>query len=264
MSIIGVSGKIGSGKSLLTQIIKYVDYKHNHFAGKTILSRADFISSRTSYEYLSRWEEVKFAGKLKDIVCLLIGCTREQLEDSVFKNKPLGDKWNFTYYNIIDRAGNVLEKTYDSNDAKSSLPFWEENSVNHPVNISEVTQILTPRLMMQLLGTECIRNIIHPNTWVNALLADYKINSKWIISDLRFENEINLILDHNPLIIRMESEIIRYTNDTYLYRAEGFDHESETGLDSYKFQNVIHNYQNTSIDDLIVIVDAIMIKNNLI
>ena len=27
----------------------------------------------------------KFADKLKDIVCLLIGCTREQLEDQEFK-----------------------------------------------------------------------------------------------------------------------------------------------------------------------------------
>jgi hypothetical protein len=34
---------------------------------------------------------------------------------------------------------------------------------------------LTPRELLQLLGTEAGRNIIHPNIWVNALFADYKL-----------------------------------------------------------------------------------------
>ena len=32
---------------------------------------------------------------------------------------------------------------------------------------------LTPRKLLQLLGTDCGRDIIHPNIWVNALFADY-------------------------------------------------------------------------------------------
>ena len=39
------------------------------------------------------WKIVKFADKLKDIVCLLIGCTRQQLECREFKEKELGEEW---------------------------------------------------------------------------------------------------------------------------------------------------------------------------
>ncbi len=32
---------------------------------------------------------------------------------------------------------------------------------------------LTPRKLLQLLGTECGREILHPNIWVNALISGY-------------------------------------------------------------------------------------------
>ena len=32
----------------------------------------------------------------------------------------------------------------------------------------------TPRLLLQLLGTDAGRNIVHPNIWVNALMSDYR------------------------------------------------------------------------------------------
>lgn len=39
----------------------------------------------------SEYKIKKFADKLKDIVCILIGCTREQLEDSKFKSMTMED-----------------------------------------------------------------------------------------------------------------------------------------------------------------------------
>jgi hypothetical protein len=266
MSIIAVSGKIGSGKSLVTKIIRYIDYKENYCTGKTFYSEKDFKDTIFNAASLSDWEEVKFAGKLKDIVCLLVGCTRAQLEDPVFKNTPLGEMWNFTYYNIVDQEENVLERHYSRKSANEFLPYWEDNVHNYPPKVVEVKQILTPRLMMQLIGTECMRNLIHPNIWVNSLLSDYKPKeSKWIISDLRFTNEISSLLDYKPLIVRMESEIIRYADkDNFVDRLTGFDHESETGLDSYHFENIINNTSSTTISDLIIIVHELMVKNNLL
>ena len=38
----------------------------------------------------NKYEEKCFADKLKDIICILINCTREQLEDESFKNTELG------------------------------------------------------------------------------------------------------------------------------------------------------------------------------
>jgi hypothetical protein len=37
-----------------------------------------------------------------------------------------------------------------------------------------VSKLLTPRELLQIIGTDCIRDRVHPNAWVNALFADYK------------------------------------------------------------------------------------------
>ena len=62
--IIGISGKALSGKDTVANIIQWLILK-----------------------------EEKDADKLKDMVCLLLGCTREQLEDPKFKESTLGEEW---------------------------------------------------------------------------------------------------------------------------------------------------------------------------
>ncbi len=94
----------------------------------------------------SGWQIKKFADKLKDIVCMLIGCTRAQLEDRGFKETPLGEEWDELYY-PIDQWG---------------VPIKDK-----------AIRKMTPRLLLQLLGTECGRKIIHPNIWCNALFSNY-------------------------------------------------------------------------------------------
>lgn len=51
------------------------------FSGKSTVAR--LLHSATG------WEIVSFADKLKDITCVLSGCTREQLEDYDFKENEL-------------------------------------------------------------------------------------------------------------------------------------------------------------------------------
>ena len=76
--VIGVSGKIGSGKDTIGKIIQNLTNDH--------------------------WEIKKYADKLKVITCLLLGCTREQLEDRGFKEKELGEEWWY-YTTGIDSSG---------------------------------------------------------------------------------------------------------------------------------------------------------------
>ena len=181
------------------------------------------------------WEVKSFADKLKYITCSLIGCTREQLEDREFKETPLGEEWD-RYY---------MMDTFES--------FM---GVDIPVTRKYK---LTPRLFLQLLGTECGRNIIHPNIWVNGLFADYNASSKWIISDTRFPNEIESIKKHNGLTIRIN-------RDSFLRTGKVFDtdnHESETALDDYQgFDYVIDN--NGTIEELKEVVKDILIKEHII
>lgn len=144
--IIAISGKKGSGKDLVGTIIQYLTSNSKNLK---------FIDEQNGYQS-STFKIKKFADKLKDIVCLLINCTREQLEDREFKEKELGEEW---WYYIIKL-----------NNSASLVPYTETKG-----ELKEDTLVkLTPRKLLQLLGTECGRNIIHPNIWVNALMSEYK------------------------------------------------------------------------------------------
>ena len=100
--LISVSGKINSGKDLIGEIILYLTDKYYHSkAGEkasfenwktsNIHSSGYNISHKAMYEAnnTNHFKIKKFADKLKDIVCLLIGCTREQLEDESIKSLSL-------------------------------------------------------------------------------------------------------------------------------------------------------------------------------
>ena len=226
-NLIGISGKISSGKDLAGKILN--DLSGNIFENK------------------------KFADKLKDIVCMLIGCTREQLEDREFKEKELGKEWwkweitfedNFEGY--MDYIGN--EKHYEDEDMIES----------HLIKF-------TPRKLLQLLGTEAGRQIIHPDIWVNALMSGYKkvmrtnANKQpdlfnypnWIITDVRFPNEIKAIKDRGGIVIRVNRPLERLGNSKLpkLKHTSVTQHPSETALDDYDFDHIIEN--NGSIEDLI-------------
>jgi hypothetical protein len=183
--IIGISGKIGSGKDTLSVVINY-------------------LADKSAPDSFNRWEQPveeftyknkKYAENLKCMVCFLIGCNRIDLEDREFKEKELGEEWDG----------------------------------------------LTPRKILQLLGTEAGREIIHPNIWVNSLFADYTTDSNWIITDVRFPNEAQAIKDRGGIVLRIE----RPGGESHC----GGAHASETALDDYDFDIVINN--DGTIEELI-------------
>lgn len=263
MSLIGISGKIGSGKDTIGNIIQYLILESK------IKSGLPFTNQKLDN---SGWKIKKFADKLKDIVCLLIGSTKEQLEDREFKEKELGEEWWFNH--IVPEHG-----------LGTKLINWDKDLK---------PQKMTPRKLLQLLGTECGRNIIHPNIWVNSLFADYKadINTyhhayskdgenyglqtlkypNWIITDMRFPNELEAIKKRGGITIRVNrvtfkeqetefgkvSTIIQPEVDNLLEN----NHPSETSLDSATFDYVIDN--NSDIQSLIKKVKIILEKENIL
>ena len=148
MAIIGISGKVGSGKDLVGKIIQYLtaeDVSRSCYANLMTNKSIDGYNN-------SNWKIVKFADKLKDIICILIGCTREQLEDREFKEKELGEEWWFY-------KGEVGIYPYNTPyEANKKLPLIK----------------YTPRKLLQDIGTDLFRNQLHPNIWVNSLMSDYK------------------------------------------------------------------------------------------
>ena len=95
--LIGINGKINSGKDTVGKIIQYLDwYKAANSQGlSTNMSFEEWLKIKTASFPFNHtpWEIKKFAGKLKQIVALLTGCTLEDLESQEFKKKVLGSEW---------------------------------------------------------------------------------------------------------------------------------------------------------------------------
>ena len=61
---------------------------------------------------------------------------------------------------------------------------------------------VTPRQMMQTVGTEWGRQMIHPEIWLRSLFARIPPQGA-IISDVRFPNEAQAILDRGGIVFRV-------------------------------------------------------------
>ena len=57
----------------------------------------------------------------------------------------------------------------------------------------------SPRLALQLMGTEAGRDVFHPDLWVHTVLRRCKPSQYYVIADVRFPNEIKAIRDSGVL-----------------------------------------------------------------
>ena len=231
--LIGINGKIGSGKDTVGKIIQYLNSPFDRDL------KLEFNLTDETYEASSDWNIKKFAGKLKQIATLLTGVPIEKWEDQSFKKQEMPRVWEVTKQ--------VMEADENNQDGYS-------------------TDLMTYREFLQKLGTEAMRNGLHENTWVNALFADYESHLNWIITDMRFPNEYDAVRGKQGICIRVEKPC-QYCNGlgyhkiscVKLYQTQ---HASETALDNHVFDYVINN--TGTIDDLVKEVRKMLLHFNLL
>jgi hypothetical protein len=104
--------------------------------------------------------KLSFADKLKDGVASVFGWNRDMLEGDSLESR----EWRET----VDE-------------------FWTK----------ETGREITPRLVLQEFGTDCMRNGFYQGIWVSLLKQEILNNSQnnYIIPDVRFKNEIKVIKD---------------------------------------------------------------------
>ena len=207
--IIGINGKIGSGKDTVGKIIQYL---RCHNTGEITIQ--DVMSNPEHEWWLeeqSKFEIKKFAGKLKETASLLTGIDIEDFEDQEFKKLYMSPEWGMTY-----------------------------------------------REFLQKLGTEAMREGLHTNVWVNALFADYKPPkmsqynpSNWIITDMRFPNEMEAVVEKGGITIR----VVRPGTVTG-------EHPSEIALDGHTMHYEIIN--DGTIEYLVEKVKEILTKQGIL
>ena len=202
--IIGISGRIGSGKDTVGEIIQ-----------KLCLTNKG-----------PEFEIKKFAGKLKQTASLLTGIDIEKFEDQEFKKLNMSSDWD---HELVGED-------------------W--------VDLKPVLVPMTYREFLQRLGTEAMRDGLHTNVWINALFADYKIFNEpsmypnggggkepnWIITDMRFPNEMDAVVERKGITIR----VVRSFNHKMGSKEIGTldltpQHPSETAIDDAEFDYEIIN-----------------------
>ncbi len=97
--IIGIAGKMNVGKDVVSGIIQ------------------DITRDRM-------WHIKKFADPIKEMVCILLGCTREQLEDREYKETELSEEWWYVTLEDYDNTKRLisLQEYYDYIEGTTYIP----------------------------------------------------------------------------------------------------------------------------------------------
>ena len=117
--------------------------------------------------------KLSFASVLKDIISIMFGWPRDKLEG--------------------------LSK--EDREWREQIDPWWSQTLEMPY--------LTPRYVMQYLATDLFRDKFHPDIWIKIVenklnkYFDQNIKTNIVISDCRFENEINMILRLGGKIIQV-------------------------------------------------------------
>ncbi len=221
--IIGIHGKMQTGKDTIGEMIQNITAP---------------IGAGVILE--SNWKIKKFADKLKQILSLLIGIKIEDWEDESIKQSILPSEWNrfkvwlnFVQKEVIYPTEQEAIKRYNQYNEKSALIVGDTHGFVWDDS-------LTYRKLLQFVGTDLFRDKLHPNVWVNSLMCDYMKLSDWIITDVRFPNEVQAIKDRGGLIIKVEKASYSSFIDS---------HESEIALNDYTdWDYIIDN--NGTLDNL--------------
>ena len=112
-----------------------------------------------------------FAKTLKDMTSVLMGWPRELLEGDTDESRLWREQ--------VDE-------------------FWSKK-----LNIQD----LTPRMTLQLLGTEVLRDNFSEGIWISCVekrLSELKKETNVVITDCRFSNEVNMIQQKNGILIKVK------------------------------------------------------------
>lgn len=104
----------------------------------------------------------------------------------------------------------------------------------------------SPRRLLQSLGTEWGRDMIHPEIWIMSTLRRIEGVSSVVITDVRFNNEAEAILARGGAVWRVSGRASDLGADA--------SHKSEAGVADKYIDETIRN--TGTLDDLTAAVDA--------
>ena len=214
-----------------------------------------------------------------------IGSIIQYLTDKNVKGMSFEDWYASNVYSVYQATGKWEIKKYAGKlkqiaSLLTGIPVEKFEDQEFKQKHMGLQWKMTYREFLQKLGTEAIRDGLHPNAWVNALFADYKKEGgsegeervasdggyystpsykgqypNWIVTDMRFPNELEAVEEREGITIRVTRPVKKNKNTPRL-------HPSETALDNAKFDYEIIN--DGTMEELVKKVKEILVKEKLI
>lgn len=164
-------------------------------------SGKDLTASHLVKEY--GYQQLSFAGALKDLVATTYNIPRASLDDRVLKETPLPQ------FPIVDT------------DAFTT-------SIHALMAKEHANGFHTPRSLAILEGS--IKRSVNPNYWVDLVASQMATDKNYVISDWRYRSEFAALEHLNPITIRIDRFDTCASTDA-----------SERDLDHFLFDHVIQN-----------------------
>ena len=203
MKLLALSGRSKSGKGLVATIIKMIDTWNN-----------------------SQFLQVNYPDIKQFIITFL-------------NNKSTVATHGTTYVEVAfaDCLKYVIALIFNIDEPKL---LWDQLFKETPNSLNLTDKeghVYSYRELLQLIGTEVCRTI-NPDIWIKALFNTLSDDGKYIISDVRFMNELKYCKENNAITIRINRNV------------KQLNHQSETELDNCNdFDYIIDN--NGTIEDLV-------------
>ena len=136
------------------------------------------------------FHQLSFASSVKDVVAEMFGWPRDLLEGHTDESRKFRE--------VRDE-------------------FWSK----------EFGREFTPRLALQLMGTEVGRNIFHEDFWVIKVKKEIQQNKNYVITDVRFPNEMNMIRSQGGVLIEIQRGLMPHWYNI-AYQANHGEQHAET------------------------------------
>lgn len=218
--LLGLSGRAGAGKDTIADYL----IKDHGWSGK-----------------------MSYARNLKDMIKHVFKLSEYQLMDHKGKKQPINISLTPAH------IGGVLTWMCRTHEASGLAGRTAE--IKKFIADVKGKKFSTPREVIQFVGTDLCRMVI-PTYHVDIIKQKLdKATGSWIITDVRFPNEADLVKDKGGYLIKVERPGLETTD---VHR-----HSSETALQDWdSWHSTIIN-DSSNIEDLYTKVDKFLIEGNL-
>lgn len=207
--IIGLIGKKGSGKSTAAKIAK----------------------EEFGYKILS------FAKPLKEMLSECFGLPMHYFVDPVLK-----ESIDLPVEPGIDFIRKLTDYAYHN-----LIPVSGQLEVKMILALESFPQRVTPRTLMQFVGTDLFRNCVSQDYWIHVMEMTMDVerhyNNRFIFDDTRFPQEVDFIRNKGGLLMKLVRPMPAYLPKD--------NHSSEDSIDSIEADFMIRN------DDLLFFKEAV-------